>query len=58
VALDLVAGAGALVAVAVLVLAARRRPQVTVTVDESDLVVRFSGWDRLWTLRRRVAVPL
>jgi hypothetical protein len=31
---------------------------MTIDVTATELVVEMTGWDRLWTLRRRLAVPL
>ena len=33
-----------------------RAPQLYVEPDGEDLVVRFHGWDRLWTLRRQTRI--
>jgi len=43
---------------ALLVVQMRRTPQVDMRVNDDQLLVRFGGWDTLWTLRREVRVPL
>ena len=53
-----VAGGLALGGVALLVVQMRRTPRVEMHVNGDQLLVRFGGWDTLWTLRREVRVPL
>jgi hypothetical protein len=43
---------------ALLVVQMRRTPHVEMQVSDGQLLVRFGGWDTLWTLRRAVRVPL
>jgi hypothetical protein len=47
----------AVVGIAVLLATLRRPPRVDVELEGDALVVRFGGWDVLWTLRRAVSVP-
>lgn len=44
--------------IALLVVQMRRTPRVEMQVNDDQLLVRFGGWDTLWTLRREVRVPL
>lgn len=53
-----VAAGLALGGAALLIVQMRRSPQVEMQVNDDQLLVRFAGWDRLWTLRREVRVPL
>lgn len=53
-----VAGGLAFGGVALLVVETRRAPHVDMQVNDDQLLVRFGGWDTLWTLRREVRVPL
>lgn len=53
-----VAGGLALGGVALLVVQARRAPHVDIKPTGDQLLVRFGAWDRLWTLRHEVRVPL
>ena len=52
------AGGLALGGVALLVVQTRRAPRVDMQVNDDKLLVRFGGWDSLWTMRREVRVPL
>ena len=54
----LLCGGLALGGTALLVVQMRRAPRVELNVTDDQLLVRFSGWDTLWTLRREVRVPL
>lgn len=57
-AVDLGAGGAAVGVLAMLLVGARRPPHLDVRVGVGDLDVRFNGWDVLWSLRRRIRIPL
>jgi hypothetical protein len=57
-AVDLAASGAAVTVLVGLVAAVRRAPTVDVRVAAGELVVRFRGWDVVWSLRREVRVPL
>lgn len=57
-AVDLGAGGAAVGVLTMLLVGARRAPNLDVRVGVGDLDVRFNGWDVLWSLRRRIRIPL
>ncbi len=56
--IGLVCAGLALGGTALLVVQMRRTPHLEMHVNVDQLLVRFRGWDRLWTVRREVRVPL
>jgi hypothetical protein len=55
---DLGISAIAVAAVALLVAQMSRPPNIRIRIEEGQFVVRFRGWDALWTLRRELRLPL
>ena len=51
--LDLASGAAAVAVLVALYVVVRRPPAIDASVDGAELVVRFRGWDVVWTLRGR-----
>jgi hypothetical protein len=58
IAVDLIACAAAVAVLVGLVLVVRRPPAIVASVHGAELVVRFGGWDVVWTFRREVRIPL
>jgi hypothetical protein len=56
--LDLASGAAAVAVLVALYVVVRRPPAIDASVDAAELVVRFRGWDVVWTLRGQVRIPL
>ena len=56
--LDLASGAAAVAVLVALYVVVRRPPAIDASVDGAELVVRFRGWDVVWTLRGQVRIPL
>ncbi len=56
--IDLGIAALAVGGVALLLLEMRHAPRTELRIDQGELQVRFTGWDRLWALRRDVRIPV
>ncbi len=55
---DTFVGSVAAAAIGVALLMMKGAPAVGLTVEGGELTLRFGGWDRLWTLRKVVRVPV